>query len=91
MEITISVNYVVDLPDCKINTITSAYKKLQRMIFSDMVNQVLIQFATKYMSQKKKPFPCKCGNNSEFTWKTKNAKLMFFLTIRRPPRSTRNV
>ena len=59
MKVTVSVNYSVDFPDCKIDTITSAYKKLQCMIFSDMVIQVLLQFATQYMMQKKKPFSCK--------------------------------
>ena len=81
MKVTVSVNYSVDFPDCKIDTITSAYKKLQCMIFSDLVIQVLLQFATQYMMQKKKPFSCKCGNCRDFIWKTKNAKSTRILTI----------
>ena len=81
MEVTVDINYVVDLPDCKIDTITSAFKKLQCMIFSAMVTQVLIQFATKYMKQKKKPFSCKCGNCTDFIWKTQNAKPTRIMTI----------
>ncbi len=81
MEVTVAINYVVDLPDCKVDTMTSAYKKLQCMIFSDMVMQVLIQFATNYMKEKEKPFSCKCGNSTDFIWKTKNAKPTTILTI----------
>ena len=81
MEVTVNFNYVVDLPDCKVDTMTSAYKKLQCKIFSDMVMQVLIQFATKYMKEKEKPFSCKCGNCRRFIWKTKNAKPTKIMTI----------
>ncbi len=68
MKVTVKFDYTLDLPDCNIDTLTSAYKKLQCMIFSDMVMQVLIQFATQYMMQKKKPFTCKCGNSLGFIW-----------------------
>ena len=81
MKITFICHYVVDLPDCKIDTITSAFKKLQCKIFSDLVMQVLDQFATQYMNQKKKPFSCKCGNCNGFIWKTKNAKPTKIMTI----------
>ncbi len=81
MEIPIDIRYVVDLPDCKIDTITSAYKKLQSDLFADIVMQILLRFALEYMKQKKKPFCCRCGNCREFIWKTKNAKATKIMTI----------
>ena len=81
MKVKISFEYIVDLPDCKINTITSLYKKMQAIIFADIVMSVLTQFGTEYMKAKKKPFACECGNNEDFKWKTKKAKLTKIMTI----------
>ncbi len=81
MKITFTGSYVIDLPDCKIDTMISAFKKLQCIIFSDLARQVLDQFATQYMGLRKKPFSCKCGNCRRFIWKTKNAKLTTIMTI----------
>jgi len=81
MKIIVKLEYILDLPNCNINTITSAFKKLQGLILADIISQVLVVFGEYYMQQAKKPFSCKCGNCANFIWKTKNAKWTKIMTI----------
>jgi len=81
MKIPIKLNYTLDIPDCNINTITGAFKKLQPMVLADIAMQVLVVFAKLYMEQVEKPFSCKCGNCANFIWKTKNAKATTIRTV----------
>jgi len=82
MRIHFNVDYNVDIPDCAMGSITAVFKKLLLLIFADFARLVLEQFAISFMNQTAKPFSCeKCGNSTNFIWKTKRAKDTKITTI----------
>jgi len=75
MTVHLRVDYTVEIPDCKIESITAAFRRLVLLVLADFATAVLHSFATYYMEQTVKPFTCKgCGNSRNFIWKTKHAK-----------------
>ena len=82
MKIDFVFNFSIDLPDCSIDTIIAAFKKVLPMFLAEFVKVILNEFANVYMSMSVKPFCCDvCGNNTNFIWKTKNAKPATIVTI----------
>src|SRR5208283_4251056 len=62
------------LENSNLTTIIVAFGKLLPQLLADFFQKVLIGFGEYAMSQKKKPFKCTCGNDGDFTWKTKHGK-----------------
>lgn len=82
MKINFSVNYSLDLPDCKLETIVCAFSKLIPMVLNDLLRSVLLHFAKNHMQAERKPFACAgCGNDVRFIWKTHNGKLTSLRTV----------
>jgi len=82
MKINIAFNFNIDMPDCKIDTIIAALKKVLPLFLTEFVKTILLEFANHYMQEVEKPFSCdKCGNNKSFIWKTRNAKTTTIVTI----------
>lgn len=82
MKINIAFNFNIDMPDCKIDTIIAALKKVLPFFLTDFVKTILLEFANHYMLEAVKPFTCdKCSNNKSFIWKTRNAKTTTIVTI----------
>jgi hypothetical protein len=51
-------------------------------IHDDFMNKILLGYAEFYMEKGKKPFSCPdCGNNRDFTWKTRHGRKTKILTI----------
>jgi len=76
--------FEVHLKDSKLSSILAAFSELFSHLLTDFVQKVLIGFAEYAMALKKKPFACSCcGNNEEFTWKTKHGKETKILTVYR--------
>lgn len=73
MKIIIDLKYNVELENCNVDYLTGVLQKISSKINSDIINQILKQFADHYMKEKKLPFSCNCGC-SQATWKTKKAK-----------------
>ncbi len=75
MTINLTFDYTVKLQDCKIEDIVALFGKMLIQILADLTKAILAEFADAYMKQEVKPFRCeRCGNNTRFIWKTKNAK-----------------
>jgi len=75
MKVTIKNNYIVEIPDCNIETVIACFKKVLILFLRDFTTIILTEFAIEYMSQTMLPFACeRCGKKSSFTWKTKHAK-----------------
>lgn len=74
--ITIDFNcqFEVILENSNLTTIIVAFSKLLPQLLADFFQKVLIGFGEYAMRLKKKPFKCPCGNDGEFTWKTKHGK-----------------
>jgi len=82
MRINFKVDYTVDIADPAIENITAVFKEMSIGILSDLVRVILEQFAIYFMDQVSKPFSCeKCGNSTNFIWKTKRAKDTKITTI----------
>ncbi len=82
MKIECNFNYSVEVEECNIDYLTSGFKQIQEMFFSDFTKTTLVQFGDSAMKKATKPFCCQCGNNKDFIWKTKDAKPMKITTIR---------
>lgn len=75
MQVTIKVDYIVEIPDSNIETITACFKKVLLLFLREFVIRIVNEFAIQYMNQEAQPFACtKCGSKSGFVWKTKHAK-----------------
>ena len=81
MKIEYRMNYSMEVEKCNIDYLTAVFKQFLVMLFTDFVKAVLEQFAEDSMKMEKKPFHCSCGNDKNFTWKTKDAKPMKITTI----------
>lgn len=82
MKINYNVNYSVEVENCNIDYLIMVFKQILIIVLTDFVTQVLQQFAEEAMQQAKKPFCCvACGNDTDFIWKTRNAKSMTLTTI----------
>ncbi len=81
MKIEFNFNYSVDLEKCNIDYLTSVFKQIQELVFTDFAKTSLEQFGDSAMKDATKPFCCTCGNNRDFIWKTKDAKSMKIMTI----------
>ena len=82
MKIECNFNYSVEVEECNIDYLTSGFKQIQEMVFTDFAKTSLEQFGDSAMKEAAKPFCCTCGNNKDFIWKTKDAKPMKITTIR---------
>ena len=82
MQIAINFNFSIDIPNCKIDTLIGAFKKVLPLFLSEFIGVTVLKFAESYMSKEEKPFYCdKCGNNRNFIRKTGNAKPAEIITI----------
>lgn len=74
--ITISFDcqFEVHLKDSSLSSILAAFAELLPQILTDFIQKVLVGFGEHVMALKKKPFSCGCGNDCEFTWKTRHGK-----------------
>ncbi len=74
--ITISFDcqFEVHLKDSSLSSILAAFAELLPQILTDFIQKVLVGFGEHVMALKKKPFACGCGNDREFTWKTRHGK-----------------
>jgi len=81
VEIKLSLEYTIDTEKCDIDSLTAAFKILLIHVFTDFVVQALRQFADSAMAGLKKPFRCDCGNETDFIWKTRNAKSTLIKTL----------
>ena len=65
----------IHLKDSAISSILAAFAELLPQLLADFFQKVLIGFGERAMTLKKKPFACGCcGNDEEFTWKTRHGK-----------------
>lgn len=72
----------VEINDCSITTILSAFCKLLPQILTDFIQKVLTGYGEYVMALEKKPFCCdECGNDREFIWKTRHGKETRILTV----------
>lgn len=82
MNFNISFTYNIDINDCKLNSVLTAFNKMKADLLNMFMQVVLERFANQYMTQEKKPFTCeKCGNNEKFIWKTRHGKQTKIITI----------
>lgn len=82
MKTSMSLNISIDIPDCKIDTIIAAFKKVLPLFLAEFTKTILEGYAKEVMSWAVKPFSCdQCGNNEYFIWKTMNAKPTTIFTI----------
>ncbi len=82
MQVTVKANYIVDIPDSNIETITACFKKVLLLFLREFVLTIVNEFAIQYMAQETQPFACtKCGSKNGFSWKTKHAKDTKIATI----------
>jgi len=71
----------VNLASSDFSSIMKAFLMLLPQMLEDFFQKVLIGFGEYEMGLKKKSFACKhCGNNREFTWKTRHGKATRILT-----------
>ena len=56
MKINIAFNFNIDMPDCKIDTIIAALKKVLPLFLTEFVKTILLEFANHYMKEVEKPF-----------------------------------
>jgi hypothetical protein len=65
----------VHLKDSTISSILTAFAELLPQLLADFFQKVLVGFGEHAMALKKKPFTCGCcGNDEDFTWKTRHGK-----------------
>ncbi|MGI6354231.1 MAG: hypothetical protein ACOX6W_18295 [Lentisphaeria bacterium] len=79
MKIELSFNYTVDLADCKLDSLTSAFKAMLAAQLSTFISSVLQQFADRLLGSMADGLPAEagqllvcpgCGGRS-FKWKTR--------------------
>jgi hypothetical protein len=63
----------MEIENCNINHLTGVLQQISPQINSEIINQILKQFADFHMAAKELPFSCVCGCK-QATWKTKKAK-----------------
>jgi transposase-like protein len=66
--------FEVHLKDSSLSSILAAFAELLPPLLTDFFQKVLVGFGEHVMALKKKPFACSCGNDREFTWKTRHGK-----------------
>ncbi len=66
--------FKVHLKNSCIATILAAFAELLPQLLMDFFQKVIVGFGEYAMALKKKPFACKCGNNTDFIWKTRHGK-----------------
>lgn len=67
--------FEVHLKDSSLSSILAAFAELLPQLLTDFFQKVLVGFGEHAMGLKKKPFACACcGNDREFTWKTRHGK-----------------
>ena len=66
--------FEVHLKDGSLSSILAAFAELLPQLLTDFFQKVLVGFGEHVMALKKKPFACSCGNDREFTWKTRHGK-----------------
>lgn len=82
MKIQFACTIDIDLKNPSLKEISDNFGKILKIIVSQFFQQIILEFADYYMSQRKKPFSCKiCGNNGDFIWKTHHGKKTSLLTI----------
>lgn len=82
MRINVSLNFEMEMPNSKIETIMAAFKKFLPLLLAEFTKTVLEGFANEVMTWTVKPFSCdRCGENQNFIWKTRNAKPTTIVTI----------
>ena len=63
------------LKDSTISSILAAFAELLPQLLADFFQKVLVGFGEHAMTLRKKPFACGCcGNDEDFTWKTRHGK-----------------
>jgi len=63
------------LKDSTISSILAAFAELLPQLLADFFQKVLVGFGEHAMTLRKKPFACVCcGNDEDFTWKTRHGK-----------------
>jgi len=71
----------VNLQDCGFSSIMKAFLVLLPELLEDFFQRVLVGFGEYEMALTKKSFECKrCGNDSDFVWKTRHGKATTILT-----------
>ena len=71
----------VKLPKCTFPSIMEGFTVLLPMLLADFFQKVLVAYAEDEMACKKKSFECKCGNATNFIWKTRRT---MSLSVARP-------
>ena len=67
--------FEVHLKDSSLSSILAAFAELLPQLLSDFIQKMLVGFGEHAMALKKKPFVCGCcGNDQDFTWKTRHGK-----------------
>jgi hypothetical protein len=66
--------FKIHLKDSCISTVLKAFATLLPQLLTDFFQKTLVGFGEYAMALKKKPFTCKCGNDSDFIWKTRHGK-----------------
>lgn len=65
----------VHLKDSTISSILAAFAEVLPQLLADFLQRVLLGFGEHAMTLRKKPFACGCcGNDEDFTWKTRHGK-----------------
>lgn len=65
----------IHLKDSTIPSILAAFAELLPQLLADFFQKVLIGFGEHTMTLRRKPFACgSCGNDEDFTWKTRHGK-----------------
>ncbi len=74
MQVSMKVDYIVEIPDSNTETTTACFKNVL-LFLRDFVMTIVNEFAIQYMAQETQPFACtKRGSKSGFSWETKYAK-----------------
>lgn len=85
MKIELSFNYTLELHDCKLDSLISAFKQMIAPLLSSFISSVLRQFADHLLgnmavecsAERKQFFRCpKCGAHY-FKWKTRESRSVF--------------
>ncbi len=64
----------VQLPECNFSSIMALFTALLPQLLADFFQKVLVAHAEYEMACQKKSFECKCGNATDFIWKTRHGK-----------------
>ena len=75
ISIAFDCQFEVHLKDSTLSSILAAFAVLLPQLLTDFIQKVLVGFGEYAMTLKKKPFACgSCGNDEDFTWKTRHGK-----------------